>query len=162
MKTTDKKNQTTENSRENITNKPFSIALGYLIANGKGVTQTKVAHAIGISQPYISDLIKGDRSGSEATRRDIADFFGIDYEEFLNIGNRIINGVQNKHPEINSREPKKGAQPSVKDRVLEKINRIEIADQQKLQVIETFLDGLAAGLPAEPYGQNDQKKTGTL
>jgi len=139
--------------------KPFNVALGYLIANGKGITQTKVALAVGISQPYISDLIKGDRSGSETTRRDIAAFFGIDYEEFMDLGSRIINGVLNENPQINQRRLKSGVQQSVKDRIFEKIERIEFMDHLKLQVVETFIDGLSAGLSAEPA---DQKKTGGL
>lgn len=156
---TDKDNQGKKQSGVIINNKPFSVALGYLIANGRGITQTKVARAVGISQPYISDLVKGDRSGSETTRRDIAAFFEIAYDEFLDMGLRILNGVQNESPEINKRTLNQGGRQSVRERIFDKINRIELIDHRKLHVVETFIDGLSAGLPAEPL---DQKKTGML
>ena len=69
---------------------PFSAAFKYLIESDKKVTQTKIAHKTGLRQSYISALKNADRDGSEKTRRKVASYFKIPYDDFLEIGRRQI------------------------------------------------------------------------
>jgi transcriptional regulator with XRE-family HTH domain len=69
----------------------FSRALRYFIENGKNITQTRISKATGIKQGMISGMKTGKRYGTEESRREIAAFFGKPYEEFLQIGERLID-----------------------------------------------------------------------
>lgn len=70
----------------------FSRALRYFIENGKNITQTRISKATGIKQGMISGMKNGTRRGTEESRRAIADYFGKPYEEFLDIGQRLLDG----------------------------------------------------------------------
>jgi len=69
---------------------PLSKALEYLLRKTKGATQKKLAEAIGISQPYISDLKYGKREGTPETWVAIANFFGREYSEFCSLGENVL------------------------------------------------------------------------
>lgn len=70
---------------------PFSKALIHFIETGKNVTQTKISKTTGIKQGMISGMKAGKRKGTEDGRRAIAAFFNKTYEEFLEIGQKLID-----------------------------------------------------------------------
>ncbi len=53
------------------------------------MTQTKLGQAIGKSQPYISDLKKGDRDGTIETWTAIAEQFKKSFKEFYDFGENL-------------------------------------------------------------------------
>ena len=69
---------------------PFQKALEHMIDQQGWGAQTKLSKAINISQQMISMMIKGTSEGTEKTRRKIAAFFNLEYEEFLKLGEKII------------------------------------------------------------------------
>lgn len=67
-------------------NTAFRNALNaFLELEGRGA-KVKLSKKTGISQPYITQISKGDRYGDEIIKRKIAEFYGYKYEEFLDIG----------------------------------------------------------------------------
>jgi transcriptional regulator with XRE-family HTH domain len=68
---------------------PFSAALTYCL-NFKGLTQDAIAGEVGIGQSYVSALKRGDRQGDEEIRRKIAQAFGMGYEDFLGLGEKLL------------------------------------------------------------------------
>jgi transcriptional regulator with XRE-family HTH domain len=73
----------------------FHRALRYFIDNGKNITQTRISKATGIKQGMISGMKTGKRYGTEDNRRKVADFFRKPYDEFIEIGQRLID-AENK------------------------------------------------------------------
>ena len=64
----------------------FNKALKVMVEqSGHGIIN-KIAKACNVSQQHISHLSLGKRKGSEKLRRNIAKFFGYDYEAFLKLG----------------------------------------------------------------------------
>ncbi|MCK9174317.1 MAG: hypothetical protein M0O96_03465 [Desulforhopalus sp.] len=73
---------------------PFAAALNSLTSQkGYGV-KGRCAGAVGISNGYFSELLKGKKEGAEKVRRAIAAYFELNYEEFLALGHRLINGEE--------------------------------------------------------------------
>jgi phage repressor protein C with HTH and peptisase S24 domain len=56
---------------------------------GRGA-QAKLARSTKISASYLNDILRGRTYGSEETRRQIARALGMEYEEFLNYGRRVL------------------------------------------------------------------------
>jgi transcriptional regulator with XRE-family HTH domain len=69
---------------------PFSTALTQMIRVKKRCTQEALGKAVGYKQSTISAMMQGDRDGKETKRRSIADYFGYDYESFLQLGQDLI------------------------------------------------------------------------
>ena len=69
---------------------PFGAALGRCLEDNQ-VTQTQLARIVNVGQSMISGMKKGDRHGSETSRRAIARYFGFSLDEFLDYGEAIIN-----------------------------------------------------------------------
>jgi phage repressor protein C with HTH and peptisase S24 domain len=73
---------------------PFAAALNWLTSQkGYGV-KGRCAGAVGISNGYFSELLKGKKEGAEKVRRAIAAYFELNYEDFLALGRRLINGEE--------------------------------------------------------------------
>ena len=68
----------------------LSKALSHLLRKTKGATQVKVGLHAGISQPYVSDLKNGDRDGGLELWEKIAEYFGMEYDEFYAFGKKIV------------------------------------------------------------------------
>lgn len=62
---------------------------------GRGA-QAWLAKQIGKSPQYIHQLLKREVYGSEVSRRDIAKVLGYEYEEFLELGRKILEGKGEK------------------------------------------------------------------
>jgi transcriptional regulator with XRE-family HTH domain len=69
----------------------FSRALQHFIKAGKNITQTKIAAKTGIKQGMVSGMKTGKRWGTEENRRAIADYFNKSYDEFLDIGQALLD-----------------------------------------------------------------------
>jgi transcriptional regulator with XRE-family HTH domain len=80
------------------TKDPFKVFLHHLLQKKGRGGQSKLARKVGISQQYVNLLadIKGDRTGSEKVRRQIAAAFGYKYETFLDKGQTIINPTKKR------------------------------------------------------------------
>ena len=85
------------------TRNAFAAALSFLLKNKprKTITQTYIGLKIGKSQSYIGQLARGERAGTEETRRKIAEIYGYNkdeagktYDDFLKIGQKIISDRQ--------------------------------------------------------------------
>ena len=89
------------NCYKNNMETPLSRALDYLIRTQKTVTQSKIATAIEMSQPYISDLKKGRREGSLDVWEKIAEVFKMSYADFYAFGESLTpNMVSSRLPSI--------------------------------------------------------------
>jgi len=121
---------------------PFAAALEFLIRNTK-TSQGKIALSIGVTQSYISGMVKGHRNGSEQTRRDIASFFNIEYDEFLKMGQRI---VENEGSLSINGEMATVRRYTMIDRLFDRINQINETDPDKIRLIEGFIEGVALSM----------------
>ncbi|MDR1083932.1 MAG: LexA family transcriptional regulator [Deltaproteobacteria bacterium] len=75
--------------------KIFCESLKYFVRQEK--SQKSFAAKVGISAPYLNDMLSGRRYGEDQTKRKIAAAVGFPdrhYEEFLDIGRLIIKGDQ--------------------------------------------------------------------
>ncbi|MDR1578113.1 MAG: LexA family transcriptional regulator [Deltaproteobacteria bacterium] len=73
--------------------KIFSESLKYFVQQER--SQRSFAAKVGISAPYLNDLLNGRRYGEDQTKRKIASALGYPdrrYEDFLDIGRIILNG----------------------------------------------------------------------
>ncbi|MDR2142390.1 MAG: hypothetical protein LBR11_11510 [Deltaproteobacteria bacterium] len=73
--------------------KIFSESLKYFVQQER--SQRSFAAKVGISAPYLNDLLNGRRYGEDQTKRKIATALGYPdrhYEDFLDIGRIILNG----------------------------------------------------------------------
>lgn len=71
--------------------KPFAAALYQMIQVERRCSQKQLADTVGYKQASISALMLEKTEGVEKKRRKIAEFFGFQYEEFLSIGQKIID-----------------------------------------------------------------------
>ncbi|MDR0549210.1 MAG: LexA family transcriptional regulator [Deltaproteobacteria bacterium] len=74
--------------------KIFSESLKYFVQQER--SQRSFASKVGISAPYLNDLLNGRRYGEDQTKRKIATALGYPdrhYEDFLDIGRIILNGT---------------------------------------------------------------------
>lgn len=51
----------------------------------KGLTQAQLAEAVGVSQPFMSNFVKGYKMPSVSVMKRIADYLGITIDELLEI-----------------------------------------------------------------------------
>lgn len=77
---------------EIIDSTPLAAAAKYFKDNVKGAPQKKIAAFVGISQPYISQLVNGDRAGNLNQWRKFAEFFGVEYADFYRLGEAVLEG----------------------------------------------------------------------
>lgn len=68
----------------------FRVALSYFLDTKKSANQADLAKLINKTQQNISAMKRGKSGGLEADRRLIASYFGYEYDNFLEIGERII------------------------------------------------------------------------
>ncbi|MDR1395618.1 MAG: XRE family transcriptional regulator [Deltaproteobacteria bacterium] len=79
-------------------NAVFSKTLWHFLK--KAPSKRKFADEIGVSAPYLSDLLGGRRFGDERTKRKIAaalGFPGRHFEDFLDIGRVILDSGEDRH-----------------------------------------------------------------
>ena len=85
----------------------FAAALSYFLKNKprKNLTQAGIGKLIGCSQSYIGQLSRGEKGGSEFTRRKIAAIYGYDgsepgrsYDDFIKLGHSILFVNKSKEP----------------------------------------------------------------
>jgi len=99
---------------------PFSSALDFFL-KVSGVTQKELASEVGYrNRNSISAILLERTSGVEEKRRAIAEYFGCDYEEFLAIGQHLLN-TQNDAP-----------MPSLSLSRIEKIVREKLNERKKV------------------------------
>jgi hypothetical protein len=70
--------------------KPFAIALSYCLKMEGYGAQSKLGRKVQKSQSFISEIANGLRDGSENTRREIAKYFGYNYDYFLELGAALL------------------------------------------------------------------------
>jgi len=70
---------------------PFQTALAYSLEKMGWGAKSRVAKKIGKSQQLISAMATGVSEGSESTRRDLANYFNLNYEDFLELGRSLLN-----------------------------------------------------------------------
>lgn len=73
------------------TKEKFSAALSWMIGNKK-ITQKELANNCGMSPSSVTDYKTGRREGDEDTRKKIAKYLGCDYQDFLSLGQWILDG----------------------------------------------------------------------
>lgn len=74
------------------TGKIFGAALKKLIEERPRGTQARLAKALDKESSYIADIKHGRGGGTEETRRFIAGFLGVRYEEMLAMGQALLGG----------------------------------------------------------------------
>ena len=68
----------------------FRVALNALLTeHGRGA-QAKLARDADISTSYLNDILRGRTYGAEETRRQLAKALGMDYEQLLNYGRKLL------------------------------------------------------------------------
>jgi len=75
------------------TGKIFGAALKRLLGERPRGTQARLAKALGKESSYIADIKHGRGGGTEETRRYIASFLGVPYEEMLAMGRAMFKGA---------------------------------------------------------------------
>jgi len=68
----------------------FRVALQQLLDKAERGAQAKLARDAGISSSYLNDILKGRTYGAEETRRQLAKALGMEYEELLNYGRKVL------------------------------------------------------------------------
>lgn len=68
----------------------FRAALEHLLRERGRGAQAKLARDADISTSYLNDILRGRSYGSEEKRRQIAQSLGLNYEELLNYGRRVL------------------------------------------------------------------------
>jgi transcriptional regulator with XRE-family HTH domain len=85
----------------------FQESLKYFVAQER--SQRSFAAKVGISAPYLNDLLNQRRYGEDQTKRKIAESLGYPgrhYEDFLDIGRIILKGrAEDENPLINIDQP---------------------------------------------------------
>ena len=71
-------------------NKFFQAALKHILKEKGYGAQSFYARKTGIKQQYISAIKNGTQTGSEATRRKIAEAAGYTYDDFFKLGRKIL------------------------------------------------------------------------
>lgn len=121
-------------------------ALKYLLMNIKDASQKKIAMFCKVSEPYISDIKNARKNGSPEVWQNIAGYFNMDIEEFINLGvklNRQDQGqLVNLCVDISSSDE---IPQNIKNQILEVLKR----QPSKIDAIEGYLAGLLAGLPKQ-------------
>lgn len=56
-----------------------------ILLDEKGLTQAQLAEAVGISQPFMSNFVKGYKMPSVSVMKRIADYLGITIDELLEV-----------------------------------------------------------------------------
>jgi|GEM_PF-6839642 len=74
----------------------FLLALNYFYAKykDKGGTQNKLASKLGVSQSYISAVLKSTKKASIELQERLANILYGPYEDFLTVGRRLQNGLE--------------------------------------------------------------------
>ena len=75
---------------------PFSVALSWLLKENGWGSGSRLAIAVGIMPGYVSELAAGRRKGDADLRVLICKHFKLSYDEFLHLGQWILDG---KNPE---------------------------------------------------------------
>lgn len=75
---------------KNILSLAFLAALAHHIKKGGHGAQSAIARAADITPSYLNDIVKSRAQGSEETRRKIAQAVGMDYEDMLTQGRRLL------------------------------------------------------------------------
>ena len=117
--------------------KKFQEALICLVEKEGWGTKARIARKIKVKNSYITELVKGDRIGSEDKRREIASFFGYSYEAFLEIGDRLFDNedFQVINDSLKSEKPTRiNDSDSVLSAVIDKWQFL--SDSDKEQVVE--------------------------
>lgn len=73
-------------------NEPFAKALSHVMNSRKWGTGAKCAKKIRISSGYLSELKVGKKEGGEKHRRAIAEYWGYPYDDFLALGQHLLDG----------------------------------------------------------------------
>jgi transcriptional regulator with XRE-family HTH domain len=146
----------------------FSKALRYFIENGKNITQAKIAKHTGIKQGMISGMKTGKRWGTEESRRAIAAFFNKPYEEFLTVGEQLLeteNSLSATHAQsasnITNMADKHKAlidEYQQKELALE-INHLLVEIERKNPALLTIIKAQLSGMAAECAPVDIKKRT---
>ncbi len=72
----------------------FRAALTFLLKKEGRGAQTRLAQETKIDPGYLNAIVRGRKAGSDKKRSEIAAYFGMDYEEMLGLGRRIVNGEE--------------------------------------------------------------------
>ncbi|EPR39659.1 putative phage repressor [Desulfovibrio sp. X2] len=86
------------------TGKIFGAALKHVLREQPRGTQARLAEAMNKESSYIADIKQGRGGGTEETRRYIASFLNVPYEEMLAIGRAILRGEESA-PSFRMPEP---------------------------------------------------------
>lgn len=93
----------------------FRAALTHLLVREGRGAQSRLASQQGIDRGYLNAIIKGRKSGSEAIREKITEYFRMEYEEMLALGRRLLDGQSGSIPVKGKVRKKKSALPEVVD-----------------------------------------------
>ena len=77
---------------QNTETAKFRAALNYFVKKKKRGMQAELSRATGINLVYLNEIVNGRKPGSEEVRAKIADFFGLTYEKFLELGDWLLKG----------------------------------------------------------------------
>jgi len=77
---------------EHSTGRIFGAALKKLLDERPRGTQARLAKAMGKESSYLADIKHGRGAGTEETRRFIAGYLGVRYEEMLAMGRSLLGG----------------------------------------------------------------------
>ncbi len=156
----------------------FVRALNYFFKKykAKGGTQKRMAESLGITQSYLSAVLKGTKTASLELQNQLANILYGPYEEFLVIGRRIKNGLD---PELVMRDDREEGVEALIAKLSHYVvdhQRIEkdlVKSREKLQdIILTSSDMIfemdgdlkftfLAGKVEETTGRTEEKLLGT-
>jgi hypothetical protein len=91
----------------------FHAALTYLLVREGRGAQSRLALQQGIDRGYLNAIIKGRKSGSEAIREKITEYFRMEYEEMLALGRRLLDGQSGSPPAKGKVRKKESSLPEV-------------------------------------------------
>jgi len=91
----------------------FRAALAHLLVREGRGAQSRLASQQGIDRGYLNAIIKGRKSGSEAIREKITEYFRMEYEEMLALGRRLLDGQNGATPVKGKIRKKKSSLPGM-------------------------------------------------
>ncbi|MDR2861540.1 MAG: hypothetical protein LBV07_03205 [Syntrophobacterales bacterium] len=122
------------------TKKTFQTALAFCLKNAKRGEKTALAKAAGVPISIILNAEAGRRGALEDNRRKIAEALGYGYDDFLEIGRRVMENKDIAVPKTLVLTPKskynKTLLPAQAARIVEQILFIAEHDVSQLDYIE--------------------------
>jgi len=144
------------------TRKAFQAALAFCLKNAKRGEKTALAKIAGVQVSIIINAEAGRRGASEDNRRKIANALGYGYDDFLEIGQRVISNEDVTIPKALALTPKpeynKNLLPAQAARLIEQVLFIAEHDADQLAYITPISQMICERLAVKPAPEKDSVK----